>query len=89
VCHRVDIDIDPEGLAGRGETVEVLAVIAFPLPGVADIRVVGAENHDAPAIIQDRSRARFPAVGSTLRSLPAGTEPEIDLAMLSHPPNQW
>jgi len=53
VRHRVDDDVDAEGIAGNRELHEVLGVFGFALVGVAEIGVVRQQHHDAAAVVVD------------------------------------
>src|SRR5262245_43800930 len=70
--HRVDERVDAEGVAGDGELHEIARVVALPFERVAEVGVVGAEDHDALAGVDDRASVRYLAV-EALRGRSAGS----------------
>src|SRR5882672_283494 len=82
--HRINQRVDAERVAETREPVEVRAVFAFALEGVAVIRIVRDEHHQMGFVVKDRAGVWLPAVGAALRGLTAGAEPEVDRRNLRH-----
>ena len=81
--HRIDQRVDAERVAETREPVEVRAVFAFALEGVAVVRIVRDEHHQMPFVVKDRAGVWLPAVDAALRGS-AGAEPEVDRRNLRH-----
>src|SRR3989442_2342070 len=65
--HRINQRVDAERVAETREPVEVRAVFAFALEGVAVIGIVRDEHHQMGFVVKDRAGVWLPAVGAALR----------------------
>src|SRR5499427_2912660 len=83
MCHPVDHDVDADGVAVRRELVEVFLALAFALPRVRDVGVVGHHHHQPPFLVGDAAEVHVRAVRSPLRRA-AGLDPETDVRDLLH-----
>src|SRR5262245_22263281 len=76
--HRVQKRVYPERVSQAGKSLEVGAVLPFALERVALVGVVCHQHQHMALAIENRTRVRAPAVGTALRGLAAGAQPEVD-----------
>src|SRR3954471_15813773 len=81
MCHPVEHDVDADGVAVRRELVEVFLALAFALPRIGDIGVVGHHHHQPALVVGDAAEVHVRAVLAALRRA-AGLHPETDVGDL-------
>src|SRR5262245_46493267 len=78
VRHRVEDDVDAEGIARTCELVEILSAIAFAFEGVAEVGVVRHDHQKMSRAVHDASDVRFGAERPTLGGGATRAVPESD-----------
>src|SRR6185436_14554000 len=78
VGEGVERDVDADGVAVWREAVEVLLVLAFALPGVGDVGVVGHHHHQPAVLVLDAAEVHVRAVGAALRGAAVHLIPAVD-----------
>src|SRR5262245_51174807 len=78
VGHRVEDDVDAEGIARTGELVEILSAVAFALEGVPEVGVVRHDHQKMPRAVHDASDVRLGAERPTLGGSATRAVPESD-----------
>src|SRR5688572_29376949 len=75
VTHRVEQDVQPDGVAIGRELEKILRVGGFTLPRVGDVGVVRHQHHDPAIAIGDGANVRLGAVCSQLGGAAAHSAP--------------
>src|SRR5687767_16039220 len=82
MCHRVQQHVDGDTVTVHRELPEVFRILALALPRVADVGVVGHEDHGTAPRIRDGASVHGVAVSAALRS--AAGEEGTDTGNLRH-----
>ena len=64
VRHRVQHDVDGDRVTFRRKAIEILHVLAFPLPGIGNVGVVRHQHHQPAFVVEDAPRVDYRAVES-------------------------
>src|SRR5688572_31713746 len=80
VRHRVEQDVDADGVAVGRELVEETRIVTFPFPGIGHVGVVRHHHHDSSVPVANHAEVRIDAVGAALGGVGAARgAPECDV----------